>query len=48
MTPLPLFAELNEHYRRDKRTLWFYVANAFSILLSSIQPAEAKATKQKF
>jgi hypothetical protein len=31
-----------EHDRRDKRTVWFYIANAFSILLESIQPASSK------
>jgi hypothetical protein len=28
-----------EKDRREKRTVWYYVANAFSLLVSSIQPA---------
>jgi hypothetical protein len=26
-------------YRREKRTIWYHVANAFSLLISSIEPA---------
>jgi hypothetical protein len=36
-----------ERDRRDKRTVWFYVANAFSILLSGMQPADSKADDVK-
>lgn len=28
-----------ESERRERRTVWYHVANAFSLLVSSIQPA---------
>jgi hypothetical protein len=31
-----------EQDRREKRTVWHYVANAFSLLLSGIQPTPSK------
>jgi hypothetical protein len=31
-----------EQYRREKGTIWYHVANAFSLLVSSIQPAPSK------
>jgi hypothetical protein len=44
LTKEPITVERVQHERRDKRTVWFYVANAFSILLEKSSRPAAKMT----